>query len=475
MKTGAVIIDCFRSPVYNPQEGNARETIRSLGIDVIAEIREQPQALLPALHQLGSGYDFLVLAHTGSPLWFSGECRRLINDVTRYRADFGYGDNYPPGAVMEIVRRDALPVMENVRTQKKIFDSRSVLRDVVDVDVNMFDLENLYAPVSLRTCRLNFFADTQQDQHILTRLSALRKPPGEIEPADEYRAFAESVLENRAHLHTIPRYIEIEISRACHRRCTFCPRTLLAPEDDRTMSRDTFTAILDKLRDSIDEPVIALTGLGEPAMHPCLADLADDVISRGGHCIIESSGDGLSRETADRLIALDPRKLDIIFSLEAVDEKLFNSLRPGETGLHSILDTISYVLLRRKQGSWVQALKLNENLHHLVDFNRYFEKYTKNIIIQKYNTWRDQLPERRLNPMQPFERIDCWHLKRELFIDVSGTVRRCRQDLQSTYPLGVLPADSLSDILARQAAFFSEHLAGSAYCSNCDEYYTFNF
>ncbi|MBL8994892.1 MAG: SPASM domain-containing protein [Spirochaetia bacterium] len=183
----------------------------------------------------------------------------------------------------------------------------------------------------------------------------------------------------------------------------------------------------------------------------------------------------MTRESSDRLIALPGgEKLSLIFSIDAVKPELYASLRPGGD-FAKILEEIEYLLLRRNKNTWVQIVKMNENFEHLVDYHHFFKKYTANIIIQKYNRYQGRLPERRLNPMQPFEKIDCWHLKREVVVDVEGRVLVCKQDLGKEHVLGNLLEDSMETIYQRGLPFLDKHIRGWDFCSGCDEYYTYNF
>ena len=114
-----------------------------------------------------------MVAYSYSPFYCLKENEALVKDFVTYQADYGFGDNHPQGVVMEILRREVLPVMENVRREAGLSLSRGVFHDIAFKDVNMFDLENLYAKENLRTFRLSFFRDNQQDAHTIDRVQEL--------------------------------------------------------------------------------------------------------------------------------------------------------------------------------------------------------------------------------------------------------------------------------------------------------------
>jgi len=469
------ILPYFKVDQFAPSSGNALDVLRRMNIPVLTIESAAADNLLPALYSASVGYDNVIIMHSDSEFYSFDENAALYENFIKYKADYGYGETHPSGVVFEIIRREALPVMENLRVQKKITVSRNIFHDIAEIDLNMFDIENLYSSINLRTHRLSFFSDTQQSMYTISRVKELLQ--GKVYNDEvTFKTMAEIIEANPVMLHTIPKYFELEITTECRQRCIFCPRTLIAPET-AYMEKDTAGQIIEKITSFSDKPVFALSGMGDPLCHPDLIDIVGMITNSGAECIIETSGDGLTREMADRIIAMpDGGRVSVIFSIDASREDLYTALRPGTTPFYDILDQITYTLLRKNSNTWVQIVKMNENFSHLVEYHAFFEKYTKNIIIQKYNRYAGMLPERRQNPMEPFEKIHCWHLKRSMYIDVRGNVRMCKQDARTANPLGSLPEHALSDIFAHQHDALAKHISGGLdMCSSCDEYYTFTF
>ena len=268
---------------------------------------------------------------------------------------------------------------------------------------------------------------------------------------------ARLIKDHREQTKTIPKFFEIEIATACYQACRFCPRPQLGGAEEY-MSLENYQTILEKVRSLSDQPIIAFTGLGEAMKNPQWLDIVKHTLDQRVECLLETSLSNPTPGEDKKLIALDDELLTVIISIDAIDEKLYHSLRPAEKdekplahkkSFAAILREIEEVLLKRPKNTYVQLIKMNDNFENIVAFHQYFSKYTDNIIIQKYNHYRNLLPERRLNPMQPFERIDCWHLKRDLVIKVNGDVPVCKQDLKKEHLLGNVLHDPLQAMSTR--------------------------
>ncbi|XP_060071103.1 uncharacterized protein TP_0285-like [Ylistrum balloti] len=380
--------------------------------------------------------------------------------------------------IVEILRRSTLPVLENIRQQNNIEVSRECFQKIIAVDVNTFDLENHYAEISLRTLRLSFFSDNLQDQFVINKIKKLFSPRSLPDQEDDYTQlnyvdFAKKILDHRDLLRTIPKYYEIAITNRVEQDYQFSPKL---EEEKADMSIEDFKKILDKVEEFSHQPIIAIEGFGEMTAHPQWKDFVNEVINRDLSCFLETAGIFWDEEVSNYWLQ-HPKKdfLTIIFKVEAIDNNLYKDIRGDRFPLDEILNQIEYYLLRRPEGAYLQTIKTTETFKHLPKYHEYFSKYTKNIIIGKYNHYRGHLPEKRISPMEPFEQIDCWHLKRDFKIDCWGDVWMCKQDFQKEFPLGNLFEKPIKEIYQKGQDYFEKHLQKWSFCKKCDEYYTYNF
>lgn len=79
--------------------------------------------------------------------------------------------------------------------------------------------------------------------------------------------------------------VYVEITNVCNKACSFCPGTARAP---RSMTKEEFTAVLDKLSGVTD--YIYLHLMGEPLMHAELVDFIKLGAERGFKCAVTTNG-----------------------------------------------------------------------------------------------------------------------------------------------------------------------------------------
>jgi radical SAM protein with 4Fe4S-binding SPASM domain len=82
-----------------------------------------------------------------------------------------------------------------------------------------------------------------------------------------------------------------------------------------------------------------------------------------------------------------------------------------------------------------------------------------------------------VSDLTPIQREFCWHLARDLYVQVNGDVLICKQ--LDGDPIGNILKDDLGSIWNKGLESFSlslngEHQKISAPCLSCDEWYTFN-
>ena len=472
MKIAGFVVSAF-SNRFRQGKASIREVFGEMGIAILGEIKTASEDFLLDLERKSLGYDAVAIGFDDSEFYSLGENQKLVDHFVRYQGDIGFGDNHPSGVVFEIVNRQVLPIMDNLRKQHKISITRNLIQDIIHIDVNLFDLENLYAEVNLRTLRLDFFSYNIQNQFLINRVKAFL-PPSCDPITSSFKSISESILSNRKKLKTIPKFFEISLTNK-----TIQPYLYGAPVKKSPaffLSLNDYVAMLEKIINFSPDPMISFNGVGEMTANPDWQTIVKHTLAKRVSCILETTGVLWSNALSDAMAHWQGHeKLTVIFTVDTLNSKLYEALRGKDYPLAPILEKIEYYLLRYGKNAYVQTTKTNETFPYLNDFYQYFNKITKNIIIYKYNSYQGRLPERRINPMEPFEKIDCWHLKRDLKIDELGDVWVCKQDVEKTNLLGNLKKDSLKDLFKAGEVYLEKHLQGWDFCKNCDEYYNYNF
>ncbi|MEJ2156479.1 MAG: alpha/beta fold hydrolase [Desulfobacteraceae bacterium] len=175
------------------------------------------------------------------------------------------------------------------------------------------------------------------------RLSDLSKAQmiGEIEPgvwdfieADPSRVF--HLVRSPAALHvsgesfdypevmtTDPIQLNIEITSRCNLSCRHCARTRLG-RSGMDMDENMFVYLLDLMPYTYK---IMLVGLGEPTLHPQVADFVAKASARGHNVGMVTNAMNLDNGMSQELIGAGLRS--ITFSLDCVDEVLASQVRSG--------------------------------------------------------------------------------------------------------------------------------------------------
>ncbi len=122
---------------------------------------------------------------------------------------------------------------------------------------------------------------------------------------------------------TEPVVANIEITTRCNLRCAFCARTSIRREE-RDMPHDRFVRLLDLLPHAWR---VTLVGLGEPLLHPEIADFVSEASSRGRRVTLVTNAVLLTEEMSHRLI--DAGLDAITFSLDAADTGPASAVRDG--------------------------------------------------------------------------------------------------------------------------------------------------
>lgn len=476
MKVAGLILDTFHQNKEDIQHfsGSIKETFEKLGVVFLNETIEKTEDFIQKMHAVSRAYDYVVVSYNDSPFYCEKENKRLLDNILKYRADYGFSDNHPKGVVFEILKTEALPVLHNMKNNYALSVERDIFQKIIEKDVNMFDLENLYAKTSLRTHRLSFFQDDEQEKEITLKiLNALHEKKFTFNRSFHFEDLAKFILEHRDLLKTKPKYFEIEIVRYAKENSILSPykkKDALSP-----MTFSNFKIIVSKIKSLTASPIIAINGVEEPSENKDLITMLKYLVDQKISCILETSLEGFSDEDIEILISLDDRLFTLILLIDATDEETYQKIRKNSISLESILNRAGTLLLRKKQ-TYVQATKMDLNFEQLNNFYTYFKKYTEKIIIQKYNPYLGFLPERRFNVMRPLEPIDCWHLKRDFYIHPNGDVVLCKQDVHAKNKLGNLINDEIQDVFERSLEKYSEYLEGKLpFCKKCDENYTFNF
>ncbi|WP_319417364.1 spiro-SPASM protein [Marispirochaeta aestuarii] len=443
------------------------------GVSCISGI-DSPETLFAALQSLCEKQpelNSLFYLYGDTPFVDPALSERMWNNHRRYHADYTFADAYPAGIAPEIIRASAVSALAQLAEGMKGPLKRDTVFEVLRRDINAFEIETEIPPLDLRMLRICLAAEDRAGYMLVKRVCE-----GGVRGAEALLRYLD---ENQRILRTLPAYLSVQISAGCPQVCTYCPYPGVAGDVEKltdTMPVRRFRELLQGYSDFAGRGYVNLSPWGEPALHPEIYDILDTLLDYPNLTgVLETAGIGWDREALKKLADRAGERLIWIVSLDALTEETYRRLR-GK-GFQEAVDTAMYLLELFPSSAWVQAVRMDSNEEELEKFYRSWKERTENIIIQKYDHFSGRLPQRRVADISPLKRNPCWHLKRDLVVLINGDVPMCREDLDGQYSLGNIFRDGFEAVWKRGEEYYLQHLEQKypSLCSECDEYYTFNY
>ncbi len=418
--------------------------------------------------------DHVLFLYTNTPFNDSQVLKSLIDLHISEMAEYTFTENYPGGVGAEILSYPTLRKLRNIASGNNEAFGRESISKIIHFDINQYDVEVLVSEIDQRKERLRLTCDKQRDYLITQKafklLSDEQKTPS-------LQALYELIHSHPEFMRSTPAYVEIEITNDCQCECVICPRTHLMKRKVDFMPLDKYQNIINGLKDLCDEVVVAFTLMGEPTLHPELYGMIEYSLSvEGITLILETNGILLDKPLVDRLMGLDSKRLIIIVALDSPDPNIYQTIR-GVDQLKTVENHASYLLEKRPENTYLQILRLKENDELLDSYYQKWAAFKDNIILQKYNPYRNLLVDRKGADLSPLKRFSCWHLKRDLSILVDGTVAFCKQDINGERSVGNVFEEGLEKVWEKLESFFIKDHKGQIdpFCEHCDEWFTYNF
>ncbi len=418
--------------------------------------------------------DHVLFVFTDAPLNDPQVLKSLIDLHISEMAEYTFTENYPEGVGAEVLSYPTLKKLRNIASGNNEAFQRGSISKIIHFDINQYDVEVLVSEKDQRKERLTLVCDNKRNYLIIQQAF---KGLSEAQKAPSLESLYDLIGSHPGFMRSTPAYVEIEITNDCQCECVICPRSHLMKRSVDYMPFEKYQSVIDKLKAFCDEVVVALTLMGEPTLHPKLFDIIEYSLSiEGITLILETNGILLDKLLIDRLISLDSKKLIIIIALDSPTPDTYLSIRGGDN-LKTVENHASYLLEKRPENSYLQILRLKENDELLDSYYQKWEAFKDNIILQKYNPYRNLLVDRKGADLSPLKRFSCWHLKRDLSILTDGTVAFCKQDINGEKAVGNVFTEGIEELWDKLKPFFIKDHKGEIdpFCDQCDEWFTYNF
>ncbi|MDR0322036.1 MAG: spiro-SPASM protein [Treponema sp.] len=460
--------------------------------DIQVEKREAwtKRTLLERISELQTGFDCIYFAFADCPFLDPALAGALAQRHTHNAAEYSYADGYPYGLAPEILSPGTAGILAKILGDDDGAVERDILFSVIQKDINAFDIEAEISAVDLRCHRINLCADSKRNLLLLKNF--LSAQGGKIPSASDVERI---VAEKPEILRTLPSFYPIQVYGGCPQRCGICPYRADGRKD--FMDSEKFEKLLDKITAFSGDAVIDLSLWGELSLHPDKMKLIESVLARKElSLIIETSGLGWKTEDFEKAKSLCANSshnartgnlltpLSWIVSLDTADSQKYTELRGN--GFAEAVECAKKLLSMFPKDCYVQAVRIKGAEEDTEKFYRYWKEAApngeKNIIIQKYDDFCGALEKKQASDISPVIRQRCWHIMRDFPILIDGTVPLCREDIsvlkgEKNNVLGNVFTEPLESIWQNGEKHYREQCKKNytGLCSNCDEYYTYNF
>ena len=455
-------------------------------VQVVPVAEHTAAAFFKALIPFAAEADHIFIAWADAPFLDSVGAAQLYAQHCTYKAEYSFADGYPEGLLPQIVSAGLVPILAALPFSAEVPLNRSFLFDTVKKDINSYDLETMIAPEDVRHLRLAFYTDTKASWLLCRHFAGIT--------AENYAAY---IAERQEFLRPLPAYYGIELIAYHPLRSIYRPKLFPEKFDDSCcMDFECAARLIEAIADFSESAVISLSLYGEPLLHPQFVTIVEQILNhRHLSVLIETSG--IVEKTAayledfDRLVQIcrdiPPRsngRLPIywIVDIDAAGSKTYGAVHqlPDESAERCLKQAATFadrLATVFPKAVWVQMTRMNENEAELEPFYRLWEKREAKPLIQKYDHFCGQLPDRRPADISPLKRYPCWHLKRDLSICTDGTVPLCKEDINRSVVLGNAFTMPLETIWENGRRLYSDQIQScyKGVCEHCDEYYTYNF
>lgn len=410
-----------------------------------------------------------ILFFDGLMPLFDGELfKEMYSEHYHFLSAYTLSDNVPPGFLPDIISRDF--VSDHLQNH-----SMSDIPAYVISNLEKLDAEVFFRLPDMRPYRLDFTTRNSRSRDLLCKSLERNK-------VLDYKSLASFIANNSDLLHINPSYIELEISTKSMLKPVFYPDIKSRQNTPEFISKEVVDEILKGISTLYENDVtVSLSGPGEPLFHPDCVSIIQRLLadSNTAKVIVETYGVDINENILLQLAELKRAKdIIIILRMSAMSQNVYKEVY-GYDGFDSVMETVD----KLEKGKWpfdmyVEMFRINEVMEEIPLFFERFEQSRFKPLLQKYNRYIDLLPERRISDLTPLKQDFCWHLSRDFYIAVNGSVPLCKQDFYLKTGQSLFE-QSFREIWDSRVDYHRLSVAGDHEgipmpCLQCDEWYTFN-
>ncbi|MCG8572383.1 MAG: spiro-SPASM protein [Spirochaetes bacterium] len=420
-----------------------------------------PYTVLETLHKEAKNCETVIILPAGHPFYDEDYIQKMIHQHEKFLADYTYGLGFPAGLLPEVVKKDVLPEMMKL-VEKEETCRQDYLFYSLSKDINSFDIETLLAPKDLRLLRVRIGNNDAGEKKLTQKLY------DQFNGKATYTEIAEFLHAHPEKLFTIPYLLTLELTNQRDTDSTYLP-----PKEDavQILDLELIQKIIAQALQQNPHINLILGGLGEPLLHPEIFKIFESLKQIQGELVIETCGLTITDSFIQELTKLDMDNIKWVIKVDAENENTYRQIHPQ--GNFQQANEAVKLLKAAGYKVYTQIVRMPINEEEIEKLIR--NKQIEDIIIRKYSTYCGKIPDQKVVDLSPMNRIPCFHLRREIYVNATGKVSPCNSAFD--WIIGDLDQQDLKEINILLGNQYREHAKKNyqKYCKNCDDYYLFLF
>lgn len=403
--------------------------------------------------------DTVVVFNATNPFYDKNFIDDMLARHRNFMVDYTYGVGYPDGLLPTILSLECVKQLKSISESNEIdvAECRDYLFQLLSKDINSFDVETFISRVDLRIKRISIGNSDSGESAFTTSL---------VETVGlhiSYDELAKFLFEHPEKLFSVIYGMFIDITSGETTSATYVPHNS-ATVDFADVSKiekiaQEITAVNSKVR-------VVIGNKCEPLLHPDFVAIVNAFLAKGIKVIVETFGNTLPENLTE---IANRANVTFVFKIDAQNEDTYRIVHP-DGDYKTAADNYNTV---KDLGftAYFQIVRTVETEH---DIEKLLKDKQPDILIKKYSSYCNALADKKVVDLSPLERFECYHLRRELYLDCSLNAYQC---MYSGKRIGSAVDESIAELMSKLKNAYVSHAAGEIqdFCRQCDDYYTFNF
>ena len=402
--------------------------------------------------------DNVVVFNAANPFYDKNFIDNMFERHRNFLADYTYGVGYPDGLLPTILSHTCLKQLKSISENNDIdtVQCRDYLFQLLSKDINSFDVETFISPVDLRIKRISLGnSDSGESAFTISLVEALGLDVS-------YDDLAKFIFEHPEKLFSVIYGMFIDITGSETTSAAYVPHFAVAD----FVNLDKIEKIAQEIAEVNSKMHVVIGSKCEPMLHPDFIAIVNKFLAKGIKVIVETFGNVLPENLTE---ISDFPGVTFVFKIDAQNENTYRIVHPN--GDYKVaIDNYNKV----KDLGFKTYFQIARTVETESDIEKLLKDKQPDVLIKKYSSYCGTLPDKKSVDLSPLERFECYHLRRELYLDSSLNAYYC---MYSDKKIGNAANESIAELMSKLKSAYVSHAVGEPedFCRQCDDYYTFNF